>query len=131
MKMVALSLLGLASLAALARPVLATCVPAKVRLRGQTTLAMEMNAEAQLKQANAELNATYKKLLTELDPPGKKLLVKAERDWIAYRDAECDFDGDQYRGGTLEVVEYPSCLIRLTRDHQCELERMVSDYAPH
>ncbi len=122
--------LSMAALGLTPGPVLAHCGP-HVKLAGETTYAMEMDAIRQLKVANVQLDATYRTLLALLDPAGKKLLIKAERTWIQYRDEECNFNADQYRGGSLSPVSYGTCQIRLTRQHECELQLMVRDYSPH
>lgn len=49
------------------------------------------------------LNKYYKKLLARLQPEDKKVLVKAQKNWIAFRDSESDListiSKDQYSGG--------------------------------
>jgi uncharacterized protein YecT (DUF1311 family) len=43
---------------------------------------------AAVDQANAKLDAIYKKLMGKLDAEGQKALKEAERSWIKWRDAE-------------------------------------------
>jgi uncharacterized protein YecT (DUF1311 family) len=66
----------------------------------QSTHDMIRAASARLQKADAELNATYKKLLAKLDVTGQKKLKAAQLAWIKYRDAESEFDADLMRGGT-------------------------------
>ena len=39
-------------------------------------------------QANAKLDAVYKRLMSKLDADGQKALKEAERSWIKWRDDE-------------------------------------------
>jgi uncharacterized protein YecT (DUF1311 family) len=43
---------------------------------------------AAVDQANAKLDAVYKKLMSKLDADGQKALKEAERAWIKWRDDE-------------------------------------------
>jgi len=48
-------------------------------------------ADLSYQAADKKLNETYGKLLAKVSPQGKPRLQKAERAWVAYRDAQCDF----------------------------------------
>eukprot|EP01030_Chromulinospumella_sphaerica_P003208 gene3208-3136_t len=52
---------------------------------------MNQCAAQQHAAADKELNALYQQITTRLkeNPDSKKLLVGAQRSWIAFRDAEC------------------------------------------
>ena len=56
-----------------------------------------------LQKSDAELNATYDQIRQRLKnaPETLKLLVGAQRAWIAFRDAECDFSTSPSAGGTI------------------------------
>jgi len=43
---------------------------------------------AAVDQANAKLDAVYKRLMSKLDADGQKALKEAERSWIKWRDDE-------------------------------------------
>lgn len=77
----------------------------------------QLNACAgqELAHQDALLNEAYPKVMASLDADGKALLKKAERAWIVWRDAECDWDADQYRGGSIAPLEYFSCKATLTK----------------
>ena len=55
------------------------------------------------KASDAELNALYKQIEGRLkdDEATTKLLVTAQRAWLAFRDAECDFSTSAASGGTI------------------------------
>jgi uncharacterized protein YecT (DUF1311 family) len=54
-------------------------------------------------------------------PGYEETLKKAQRAWIAYRDAVCEYEGYEARGGTMEPMLVNGCLARLTRTRTKEL----------
>lgn len=78
-----------------------------------------MNQCASLEQATAdkELNALYQQITARLqsDPDSKKLLVGAQRSWIAFRDAECKFSASGVEGGSVYPLIYSNCVTALTK----------------
>jgi len=84
--------------------------------------------------ADKALNAQYKKtraamaaIDTDLDGDMKgaeQALVKAQRAWIDYRDAECDAFGFQARGGTMEPMLVAGCLADVTDRRTKELKEL-------
>ena len=70
-----------------------------------------------LQKSDAELNATYDQIRQRLKnaPETLKLLVGAQRAWIAFRDAECDFSTSPSAGGTIHPMIYTICADRMTR----------------
>lgn len=69
-------------------------------------------ADNSFKKADAELNKLYKEIEARLkdDPDTTKLLVTAQRAWIAYRDAECTFQSSGAVGGSIYPMTYSMCL---------------------
>ncbi len=75
--------------------------------------------------ADRRLNEVYNGALNVLKNPGPthapydpevpKRLVAAERAWIAFRDAECNFQSTVARGGTGEGYAYVACLYEQTK----------------
>ncbi|MBB4214745.1 uncharacterized protein YecT (DUF1311 family) [Rhizobium sp. BK212] len=84
--------------------------------------------------ADKALNAQYKKTRAALAAIDKDLdgdmkgaeqaLVKAQRAWIDYRDAECDAFGFQARGGTMEPMLVAGCLANITDKRTKELKEL-------
>ncbi len=68
------------------------------------------------KRADAELNALYRQITGRLkdDKETAKLLVAAQRAWVAFRDAECDFSASGVAGGTAYGMIVAICLDKLT-----------------
>ncbi|ARM13605.1 MULTISPECIES: lysozyme inhibitor LprI family protein [Rhizobium] len=84
--------------------------------------------------ADKALNEQYKKTRAamvaidkDLDGDMKgaeKALVKAQRAWIDYRDAQCDAFGFQARGGTMEPMLVAGCLAEETDKRTKELKEL-------
>jgi uncharacterized protein YecT (DUF1311 family) len=68
------------------------------------------------KASDAQLNTLYKQIEGRLkdDVATTKLLVAAQRAWLAFRDAECDFSTSPASGGTIRPMLDAICLERLT-----------------
>lgn len=55
----------------------------------------------------------------------------AQRRWIAFRDAQCSYEADLFRGGTLGRVTGSSCMRVMTARRAIELEMMISNHEIH
>jgi uncharacterized protein YecT (DUF1311 family) len=68
------------------------------------------------KKDDAELNVLYRQITARLkdDQATTKLLVAAQRAWLAFRDAECDFSASGVDGGTALGMIRAVCLDKLT-----------------
>ena len=89
----------------------------------------EMNdcAGREYKKADADLNQVYQKLVAMLDADEKGQLRDVENAWIKYRDANCDFVADQYKGGTMRPMILGFCLADVTRNRTSELKGQIKD----
>jgi len=70
------------------------------------TVALEVCYAEEIHRQDAALNETYKKLMAALDPKRKAALQRAERAWMAFRDAECAYQSaadSETTGGSLDV----------------------------
>jgi len=83
------------------------------------TTQSEMNqcAAKDNKAADKELNDLYKQITARLkdDPEAKQLLVKAQRAWIVFRDAECNFSASGVEGGSVYPLIYSNCITAQTK----------------
>lgn len=70
-----------------------------------------------LKKSDAELNAVYKEIEQRLkdDADTTKLLVTAQRNWVAFRDAECTFSDSRSAEGSVYPMIYAMCIDGLTQ----------------
>jgi uncharacterized protein YecT (DUF1311 family) len=77
---------------------------------------MNICAHKDYEVADAKLNETYGEVMKRLsdDPDGRKLLQAAQRAWIAFRDAECDFSTADSQGGSIHPMLMLGCLQGLT-----------------
>ena len=60
-------------------------------------------------------------------PSNEEALRKAQRAWIAYRDANCAYEGYAARGGSMEPMLVNLCLARLTKERTVLLRRLVQE----
>ncbi len=98
---------------------------------------MTICAGLDLADADTALNAQYqvtRKALKERDAGvstelkgGEEALVKAQRAWLSYRDAQCASVGFQARGGSMEPMLVSSCEADLTRKRTAELKALVDN----
>ena len=84
-------------------------------------------AAREYKNADADLNSTYKRLLGILSQSDKNLLIAAEKDWLKYRDSHCKFEGKQYQGGSMQPMIINNCLAETTRQRTAQLNTSFSD----
>ena len=101
----------------------------------QVTLEMKMCAQEAYKAADGDLNADYKMArdyFRALDENfsgnlkgAAKTLLKAQRIWIKYRDAQCHLEGFSFRGGTMEGLMVLTCLEHMTRQRSEILRSLV------
>ncbi len=73
------------------------------------------------RDADAELNRTYQVALSASSGAAVEKLKQAQRLWIAFRDAECEWEAARYEGGTLAPVVFGNCLGIITRDRSKQL----------
>ncbi len=60
-------------------------------------------------------------------PTYYQALLRAQRTWIAWRDAQCVVEGYVARGGSMEPMLISQCLEQLTRDRIVQLTMLVED----
>jgi uncharacterized protein YecT (DUF1311 family) len=84
----------------------------------QTQPGLNSCAEANYEKADVALNRAYKEIIRRLkdDAATAKLLVTAQKAWIAYRDAECAFSASANAGGTIYPMVMAICLEAVTKE---------------
>ncbi|PKA40301.1 lysozyme inhibitor LprI family protein [Rhizobium sullae] len=86
---------------------------------GDLTNQTDMNicAGKAYQKSDAELNALYKQIEARLkdDADTKKLLVAAQKAWVRFRDAECNFSSSTVAGGTAYPFISSTCLDTITK----------------
>ncbi|MFC4207792.1 lysozyme inhibitor LprI family protein [Vreelandella malpeensis] len=72
--------------------------------------------------ADSDLNEAYQTLIEPLEGDARQALVTAQRAWIAFRDAECDYAAQGVAGGSAEPMVRNQCLTTLTRERTRTLD---------
>ena len=112
---------------------IATCVFAQGTKKptpcadAQTQADMNICWGKEYKAADATLNQVYGQLMRKLDEPDKAQLKQVETAWLKYRDANCEFVADQYKGGTIRPMIEAMCLADVTRNRTNELRNRIKD----
>ena len=93
---------------------------------GQSTMGMVQCIGEELKVQDKALNAAYRDLVGDMNARQKANLLKAQRAWIAFRDADCQarYDPDW---GTLSTINANMCMLRRTVERTIELEEFVEN----
>jgi uncharacterized protein YecT (DUF1311 family) len=89
---------------------------------GMSTAGMIECANAELRVQDGRLNTAYQGAILRLERPRQKVaLQKAQRAWIAFRDADCAalYDEDW---GSMARVQANACVLEHTRRRADELE---------
>ncbi len=84
-------------------------------------------ADWQFKKDDAGLNDAYGRLKENYAeiPAAKSALTKAQRAWVAFRDAECNLEAAGEEGGTTQPMIFSQCLSRLTLLRTAQLQKRL------
>jgi uncharacterized protein YecT (DUF1311 family) len=91
----------------------------------QTTLDISQCLNAELKKADTELNRSHLQALKKLKTADAERLRKAQRAWVAYRDAHCNAEFELWDAGH---VALPQCKLTLTKARTAEIEETYGRY---
>jgi len=76
--------------------------------------------KAKATQWDKWLNIAYPKALRMARPEQREQLRKAQRAWVAYRDANCLYW--DLGAGTIARIQAADCMYRMTKDRAAEIE---------
>lgn len=93
----------------------------------QTQLEMNMCWGNQYKAADARLNTVYRDFTSKLSPAETAQLKAAQLAWIKFRDANCEFVADAYKGGTIRPMMAAMCLAEVTTARTSELKAQMKE----
>jgi uncharacterized protein YecT (DUF1311 family) len=96
----------------------------------QSQAEMNMCWGKEYKAADARLNEAYRRFMAKLNDEEKAQLKKAQLAWITYRDANCDFVADEYKGGTMRPMIAAICLAETTNNRTTELKAQMKEREP-
>ena len=91
---------------------------------GGVTAEMHACISAEHTRQDQQLNRNYQALMAELPPARKKQLQTAQRLWLQYRDANCQFYADP-DGGTLAGIAAADCVLQMTAGRARELKQLA------
>jgi uncharacterized protein YecT (DUF1311 family) len=93
------------------------------------TMRMKICASYHWVAEDVRLNKIYKQTRAKAKDAGYEAsLIKAQRAWVAYRDAACAFEGEMGAGGgTAEGLYVLSCKERITRQRADSLSDLLRD----
>jgi uncharacterized protein YecT (DUF1311 family) len=98
----------------------------------KTTIEMRECASFKLKNAEKGLEQVYTTILSKLsDEVHKKLFMASQDAWQKYRDAEAEFEGYFYNGGTIQLQIKLDCMTRLTQARANELHQLLKEELEH
>jgi uncharacterized protein YecT (DUF1311 family) len=95
--------------------------------KAETQAEMNICAANEYKAADAALNRVYQQLVAKLEAEEKVQLKEAQNAWIKYRDANCEFVADQYKGGSIRPMILGLCLADVTSRRTTELRAQIKD----
>ncbi|WP_442582786.1 lysozyme inhibitor LprI family protein [Mesorhizobium sp. ASY16-5R] len=89
---------------------------------------MSQCAGKALNDADKQLNADFKEIEKRLadDAGARKQLVAAQRAWIAFRDAECDFQSSGAAGGSIHPMLVANCKAALTNQRLMDFKNYLA-----
>lgn len=89
----------------------------------QTQTDMNSTASKNAAKADAAMTASYKRLMRTLAPAQKTQLVRAQRAWIAYRDAEATLLASGSEGGSMHPMVHAEAMKEMTQERTRNLEK--------
>ena len=92
-----------------------------------TQFEMNQCAGKAFRTADATMNQVYRKLVSMLDEGEKAQLKEAQVAWLKYRDTNCEFVADQYKGGSIRPLIQATCLTDMTKARTTELKAQIKE----
>ena len=93
----------------------------------QTQTQMNICASEEFARADAQLNQVYQELLPMLSPQRKEQLIKAQKAWILFKEANCEFEASRVSGGSMEPLIRATCLTEQTTKRTADLQRYLQE----
>jgi uncharacterized protein YecT (DUF1311 family) len=94
-----------------------------IKASGGVTFDMADCIRGELVVQDRKLNEAYRALQKTLKKERRDQLTKAQRAWIAFRDANCDFQFDP-EGGSMARLNAEYCMLSTTAHRAKELEAL-------
>ena len=84
-------------------------------------------AHKEYRTADATLNKVYANLVSILDAEEKSQLKEVQLIWIKFRDANCNFVADRFKGGTMRPMVFAFCLAHMTSQRTDDLRTQIDE----
>lgn len=91
----------------------------------QTQIDMNECAHLDFKKADAQLNKLYKELMATLEPEQKNSLKRTQQLWLKYKDAQCEYESDEFKGGSIAGLIFSSCQQRITQQRNADFVELL------
>lgn len=99
------------------------CVEASQSMcTGNITKELEACAKENFEYSDRNLNIAYNSLATRLSATDKGVLLRAEKEWLAYKDATCQGAFDAVFPGEEAGIDKWTCLDQITRARTEEIK---------
>ena len=96
----------------------------------QSQAEMNMCWGKEYKAADARLNTVYRDFMAKLNEEESTQLKSAQFAWLKYRDTNCEFVADQFKGGSMRPMIVAMCLADVTNARVNELTSQMKDREP-
>jgi len=105
--------------------------------RAQSQAQMNVQAANELRRADAALNAQWKQTYSRMKDRDAQAALRgggfgyaqatlaSQRAWLQFRDRQCEIEGGEYAGGSLQGFVRAQCLTRLTRERTKQLKDLM------
>ena len=90
-----------------------------------TQIDMNECAAIDFKNADLQLNKLYKELFSKLETGKQKSLKLVQQNWIKYKESQCKYEADEFKGGSIAPLILYSCQSRITKQRNTELIDML------
>jgi uncharacterized protein YecT (DUF1311 family) len=94
-----------------------------------TQMAMNVCAARDYEREDKRLNQAYRDLVAKLEQGKREKLRDVQRAWLSYRDLNCDFQSDDYQGGSIYSLIQSSCLAEMTKQRTKDLKALLEEAA--
>ena len=93
----------------------------------QSQAAMNICWGKEYKATDAQLNAVYREFTSKLSLEETAQLKAAQLAWLKFRDANCEFVADQFKGGSMRPMIAAMCLADVTNARTNELKAQMKE----
>lgn len=94
---------------------------------GSSTIGITQCNQREASWWDGYLNDSYADLEKNLTPDAFASLQKAQRAWIAFRDAECSFQYERWGDGSMRSIAQSSCMLDQTAERALALSSLLQE----